>query len=186
MEADWEFEIGPDAPVIDAHWEGLIDLARHPERAADLPEATDLPELAEALVRLNNPETYLRTSKCDLWRVDPEEQQLDSDELDTPSEAIGAACACYIDLTAREPLQWENPDQVAQTCTALCAYLRSAPLRCCRADLVIRQAILADEKNELGITAYLTACGPSEEAAKSTLVQALHVFTDFILAVQTR
>jgi len=38
MEADWEFEVGPDtaglaAPVIDACWPGFVDLRHNPERA---------------------------------------------------------------------------------------------------------------------------------------------------------
>jgi hypothetical protein len=42
METDWEFEMGPDAaglaaPVIEAHWEGFVDLQRQSERAGDLP-----------------------------------------------------------------------------------------------------------------------------------------------------
>ena len=39
MEADWEFEVGGDAPVIEACWEGFIDLRKTPERARQLPEA---------------------------------------------------------------------------------------------------------------------------------------------------
>ena len=48
MEADWEFEVGPDAaglapPVIEAAWAGFIDLQCAPEQAGDLPEADLLP-----------------------------------------------------------------------------------------------------------------------------------------------
>jgi hypothetical protein len=63
MEADWEFEVEgetaaaeapiPEAPIIDACWPGFVDLRRNPERAWDLPEARQLPALAEALARLN-------------------------------------------------------------------------------------------------------------------------------------
>jgi hypothetical protein len=30
MEADWEFEVGGDAPVIDALWPGFVDLRLSP------------------------------------------------------------------------------------------------------------------------------------------------------------
>src|SRR4051812_38986462 len=53
MEADWEFEIGGDAPVIEANWKGFVDLCAHPERVSELTECGELPALAEALVRLN-------------------------------------------------------------------------------------------------------------------------------------
>ena len=35
MEADWEFEVGGDAPVIEARWPGFVDLRRNPERAME-------------------------------------------------------------------------------------------------------------------------------------------------------
>ena len=38
MEADWEIEIGGDAPVIEAHWFGFVDLRIEPSRANELPE----------------------------------------------------------------------------------------------------------------------------------------------------
>ena len=35
MEADWEFEVGGDAPVIDACWPGFVDLRRIPGAARE-------------------------------------------------------------------------------------------------------------------------------------------------------
>ncbi|MGA2249024.1 hypothetical protein [Terracidiphilus sp.] len=182
MEADWEFEIGPDAPVIDASWESLVNLAAHPEKATELPEAADFPQLAEALIRLNRPDAIVRTSKCDVWPVNLDEESLDTDELDAPPGMAEAASACYIDLTARDPQRWEKPDTIRQDCVDLCAQLRLVSLRCCRTDLVIRRAVFAG-KVALGVTAYLTACGQSEEAAKIVLGEALHTFADSVLAV---
>ena len=52
MEADWEIEIGGDAPVIEAIWAGS-SICVFPRRAANCSEARQLPGLAEALVRLN-------------------------------------------------------------------------------------------------------------------------------------
>ncbi|WP_058185979.1 hypothetical protein [Terracidiphilus gabretensis] len=182
MEADWEFEIGADVPIIDAHWESLVDLTAHPEKVTELPEAADFPQLADALVRLNGPHSAVRTSKCDLWPVDLDEESLDADELDASPGMAEAAWACYIDLTARDPQRWENPDTIRQDCVALCAQLRLVSLRCCRADLVIRRAVVAGG-DALGVTAYLTACSQSEEHAKNVLKQALHAFADSALAV---
>jgi hypothetical protein len=182
MEADWEFEISSDAPVIDAHWQGYVDLSAHPERAADLPEAISLPALAEMLTRLNSPSSRMWTSKCDVWQVDPNAEQLDPDELDSPLGMPTAACACYIDLLSRSRERWANPDDLAQDCRALCTHLRSVELRCCRADLVIRRAVLADGETKSAVTAYLTACGSSDEAARQVLAQALHAFADSLLS----
>jgi hypothetical protein len=186
MEADWEFEIGPGAPVIDAHWEGHIDLVTHPEQTVDLPEVAGFPQLADTLVQLNGSEAFVWTSKCDLWQVDPDETPLDADELDAPAGTAEAARACYIDLMTSELHRWENPDRLAQDCAALSARLRSVALRSCRTDLVIRRAVLADGEATLGVTAYLTACGPSEEAAGNVLGQALYAFADSVSAVWMR
>jgi hypothetical protein len=183
MEADWEFEIGPDAPIIDAHWEGLLDLAAHPEHAINLSEVADFPQLAEALVRLNGPQVWVRTSKCDVWPVDLDEESLDADELDAQPGMAEAAWACYIDLTARDPQRWKNSAAIEQDCVALCTQLRLVSLRCCRADLVIRQAVFTGGEEALGVTAYVTACGPSQEAAKKVLGQALRAFADSALGV---
>jgi hypothetical protein len=182
MEADWEFEISPDAPVIDAHWQGFVDLFAHPERAADLPEAAGLPALAEALMRLNNPKSCVWTSKCDVWQVDPDAEQLDPDELDLPSGMPAAACACYIDLLARSSERWANLDNLAQDCVTLCTRLRKVELRCCRADLIIRRAVLASDETTPAVTAYLTACGSSDESARLVLAEALHAFADSLLS----
>jgi hypothetical protein len=195
MEADWEFELGSGAPIIDAEWEGRVDLTAHPERARELPEAAEFPDIANALayalVRLNAADSPVWTAKCDVWIVDPEETHLDADDLGAPPQSLAAARACYIDLLPRAPRQWDAPsvpdelapDELAaasRDCVALCAMLQPIPLRCCRADLVIRRAVLRDGADMLGVTAYLTACGPTDVAAGETLAQALHVFADSV------
>ena len=181
MEADWEFEIGHDAPVIDAHWAGFVDLSAYPECADNLPEAAHLLTLADTLVRLNSQSSPVWTSKCDFWSVNPKEYRLDADELDATPGMLAVACACYIDLLVRQTEQWKNPDRTAHDCETLCARLRSVQLRCCRADFVIRKAVLAEEET-FGITAYFTACGSAIEASKTVLAQALHVVTDCVLS----
>src|SRR5579864_2734004 len=105
MEADWEIEIGNEAPVIDAGWEGFVDLRTAPERAVAFAETKDFPALAETLVRLNAPSSPIWTSKSDLWKPD----SFDADELDGPAEAGNYALACYIDLLPRDDRQWPVP-----------------------------------------------------------------------------
>ena len=68
MEADWEVEVGADAPVID----GLLGRARGSvtatrERAMTLPESRQLAGLAKALIQLNSAGSPVWTSKCDVW-----------------------------------------------------------------------------------------------------------------------
>ena len=180
MEADWEFEVGGEAPVIEAAWPGFVDLRRNPERAWELPEAAELLALAEALARLNAAASPVWTSKCDLWPV-VDIAEFDADELDAPPECAAHAMGCYIDLLprtdrSRNDLQWCQPDEAAAACKQVCGLLHVVPLRCCRVDLVVRRAFLAPDEMGLGITAYLTACGPSPAEAMQTLEAALAAF----------
>jgi hypothetical protein len=182
MEADWEFELGPDAaggaaPVIDALWPGLVNLRRSPELAWQLPEAAAFPALAEALIRLNGAGSLVWSCKCDYWpRLDAGE--FDPDELDAPPGCAEYAMGCYIDLLPVSGEQWLTPEGFEKVCKRWCGLLRAVPLRCCRVDLVVRRAVLNAEQLDLGITAYLTACGASSAEAARTLQEALASFAD--------
>lgn len=181
MEADWEFEVGGDAPVIDPFWSGFVDLRLMPERAYNLPETAQLPSLAAALKRLNAEPSPVWTSKCDFWpSLKPED--LDSDELDAPPGCSAHAAGCYIDLLAKSDQTWSLPPLAEAACKRLCALLSAVPLRCCRVDLIIRRAQIAPSLMDLGITAYITACGPSADEAKDTLEAAVAAFADAFCA----
>ena len=175
MEADWEIEIGGDAPVIDADWPEFVDLRRSPARVSEIAEARLQPGLAEALVRMNAAASPVRTCKTDVFvpeRVDP-------DELDAPHETANHAVACYIDLLMRSDQVWNTPPEAERACKQLCTRLHAIPLRRCRVDLVIRRAIVADA-NDLGVTVYLTACGQTLMDAKTRLQECLSAFADAV------
>lgn len=182
MEADWEFEIGADAPVIEPRWPGFVDLRAQPELAARLPEAVVFPALAQALARLNAHASPFWTSKCDFF-PSLTAAEFDAGELDASSADAVHAAACYIDLLPSSGLEWGHPDRAAEECKRICARLRSIPLRCCRADLVIRRvssppAFAAPDHVDLGITAYLTAGGATHQDAAAVLSGALAVWAD--------
>ncbi len=190
MEADWEVEVGGGAPAIEAHWPGFVDLRRSPEQAWRLPEAAQLPALAEALAKLNAAASPVWTSKCDLWPV-VEPDEFDADELDAPLGCRAHALGCYIDLLPGGEGQWDLPDKAAAACKRLCGLLRAVPLRCCRVDLVIRRTFIDQNPadvtglGEFGVTAYLTACGPSPAEAALTLGGALAAFADVLSSQST-
>jgi hypothetical protein len=174
MEADWEIEIGNQAPVIDAGWRGFVDLRHAPERAIELPETQDLPELADALTALNAPSSTVWSAKCDVWRPDAH----DPDELDAPRGEGKCAVACYIDLLPCAEQEWPDPADAVAFCRQVCATLHDFCLRSCRVDLIVRRALMEPGEQRLGITAYLTACGPSLKAAHATLASALAAFAE--------
>jgi hypothetical protein len=169
MEADWEFEIGGDAPVIDAHWNGFVDLRADPARAAELTECSQLPGLGDALARLNGAASPVWTSKADVFAPDP----IDPDELEAASECARAALACYIDVLARDEQQWKDRGAVESACRRMCDLLHAWNLDRCRADLVVRQAFLGPDREGLGVTVYATACGTDTDGAKARLVECL-------------
>ena len=177
MEADWEVEIGDHAPVIDACWPGLVDLRTNPQWVAEFPEVRDLPALGDVLARLNGSGSPVWTSKCDVWRV----EEFDGDELDAPQEMGEEATGCYIDLLTARPRLWDSVNSALAASKMVCARLRAMPLRCCRADLVVRQAALGKVASSHGITAYLTACGGSQESAAEQLGRALAVLADCVI-----
>ncbi|MGD0892299.1 MAG: hypothetical protein ABR923_12250 [Terracidiphilus sp.] len=181
MEADWEVEVGGGAPVIDAAWAGLVDLRLDPGLAHELTEAAQFPALGRALATLNSSGSPVSTSKCDVWTlVDPADWS--PDELNAPVKCAAHAVGCYIDLLPASGGQWNVPETASESCKRLCARLHSVPLRCCRADLVIRQANRGHVELELGITAYLTGCGATADEAAQVLGTALHAFADAVLA----
>jgi hypothetical protein len=184
MEADWEFEVGGDAPVIDARWPGLIDLQSTPERAWNLPEAVQLPAMAVALVKLNAAPSPVWTSKCDVWDHLGMET-CDAGELDAPSGCFAHAMGCYIDLLPKSDQQWPDPAMAADGCRKVCDRLHAVPLRCCRVDLIVRRAYLVPDHTKLGITAYLTSCGESPAEASRTLQAALATFADALCTHST-
>ena len=184
MEADWEVEIGPGAPVIDARWAGFVDLRQTPEQALQLSEVASLPSLADVLVRLNGVESPIWTSKCDLWPVvDPAE--FHPDEMDASAENATHAWACYTDLLSRNGEQWNDPALAVEWCRSICKRLHGVSLTHCRADLIVRQALISAANIGVGITAYLTACGPTAENANQVLQSALRTFTDAVCTSST-
>ena len=178
MEADWEFEVGDDAPVIEARWPGFVDLRTHPNRVGELTETRQLSGLADALVRLNSTNSPLWTSKTDVF--DP--GSIDVDELDATSQEAQHAIACYIDLLMRSDQQWNLPFKAERFCRTLCVRLHEMQLRCCRVDLVIRRAHVRPDLNDLGTTAYLTACGRSASDASVRLAECLAAFAAIVTA----
>lgn len=186
MECDWEVELGGDAPVIDAHWENLVDLRFSPGRAQELSEVAALPVLAEILARLNGVGSPVWTAKCDVWPIDTRDPEVfDADEFDAAAESANQGLACYVDLLPGDELLWQSADLVIEWCRAVCKLLNAAPLRCCRADLIVRRAYLAREnRTALGVTAYISACGRDQLESAAALGSTLAVFVDTVLAAR--
>jgi hypothetical protein len=170
MEADWEVEIGPETPVIDALWAGFVDLRCAPERIGEIEETRRLPALADALMRLNRTET-MWTAKCDLWTL----AEWDPDEMDATMGETAHAVACYVDLLPQDGSVLSTLESAEQWARLVTAGLRSVMCRRCRMDLVIRTAFVRDLRG-FGITAYVAGCGEDSDQSMNALGAALKVF----------
>ena len=174
MQADWEFEAGPGDPIIDAAWTGLVDLRRNPGDICEVGETAVVPALAPALLRLNSASSPVWTAKCDVWTP----ESVDPDELDAPAAQTACALACYIDLLPSDATDWHTIAGMEAFCRHLCGVLRAISARCCRADLVVRRAVLSAETESLGITVYLSACGASSGQTTAALSAAIDALVD--------
>lgn len=179
MEADWEFDICGDAPVIEAHWPGFVSLRKEPWRVDEIAETRMLPGLTAALLRLNEAGSPVWTCKTDVFVPDA----IDPDELAATNDEAKVVIACYIDILPRSEQGWNLPSNAEQDCRKLCARLREVSLHCCRIDMVIRRARIGSRSadgNELGATVYLTACGRTSTEAAERLAGCLRTFVRLI------
>jgi hypothetical protein len=119
------------------------------------------------------------TSKSDLWVLNSSLNEWDPDEMDAAPENSVAGLGCYIDMLPREPDDFSGLNRVEAWVRAKVGRLRQITVRCCRADLVIRRAVIGDVDG-FGVTAYLSACGADRRAAEETLGFALAVLTQAI------
>jgi hypothetical protein len=162
MDIDWEVEIGGGAPVIDAHWQGFVDLRAHPERIGEIAEASQFPPLAALLIKLNSLTSPVWTSKCDAWVPETGGQ------------------ACYVDLIPHDESVFAEWQRAEGFCRALVkqmiVYDNSENGE--TITLVVRQAI-ASQAEGFGVTAYFSADGTSPDSA---MVRAMVAFSNAILS----
>jgi hypothetical protein len=112
MLAEWTAECAADAPAIVVPWSdaasGLhfVNLRTDPYAVAEITEAEHYPALSRALRSINAQRSPLLSSKCDVWNIAPdsEEMQALTLELDFFSESPmpPAAMGSYIDLVWRD------------------------------------------------------------------------------------
>ncbi|HEV2280544.1 MAG TPA: hypothetical protein VGS02_20360 [Acidobacteriaceae bacterium] len=171
MEADWAAEVGPDLPVIEADWPGLVDLRSDPEAVERIPEAADYAALRNALLQLNAPESPVRTTKCDVWTLTT--QEIDPLEFGCSSGSELVGLACYIDLVAVEPALFGSFDRLEAWARRAVKEMRDAAAAG-RVDLVIRAARAAGGEG-FAMTLYAAGCGADTASAQASWASALRL-----------
>ncbi|MBV8436382.1 MAG: hypothetical protein JOY95_02585 [Silvibacterium sp.] len=173
MEADWDFEIGPDLPSITVPWDGFIDLRNRADAATkEISEAAGHPALFDALITLNSPDSPVFTSKCDVWEIKQEE--IDIYEFAARRESASRGFASYIDVILVDREKFQSLEFHELWVRRITEDLRARVLANCRADLVVRPATIHSLSGS-GITIYAAGCGgdaPAAYAAWETVLQA--------------
>ena len=172
MEADWAAEIGPDLPVIEADWPGLLDLRSDPKAVESIPEAAEYPAVREVLLQLNAPESPARTTKCDVWTLGAEE--IDPLEFGWESGAELGGLACYIDVVAMDPEVFASFERHEAWARRAVKEMRDARAGPGRVDLVIRAA-RATGSDGFAMTLYAAGCGPDPHSAEASWAAALRL-----------
>jgi len=148
MDADWSVELGADDAVLEFPWSSpdgaqcYLDLRRHPELRAEIPEAVRFPELGEFLLVMNGPTSPWLTAKCDLWFDD------ELDEAEAIYHAKQKFCA-YVDLVLREDdarFSFSRHEQCVKSAARALASDDELPVAC---EFIVRRCWYHTETNPL-------------------------------------
>jgi hypothetical protein len=180
VETDWSVAAGADDPVIETQWSdavsGLrwldlrVDVQMQRDRIAALPEAARSPVMARALTKLNAPQGWLMTTKCDRWQLSEAERAELADALDAPVPEHG--CGSYIDVLMAHAAPMADfllHEEWARMTALRCAAL---PNPDARLELVVRPARNKDTW-VYGLTVYCYANGADEQLAEAAWASAL-------------
>ncbi len=170
MEADWSVEVGADFPVIFVPWEGYIDLRRGPSVVSEIAEAAEIPELAQALIKLNLKTSPVFSSKCDLWLLP--EDEIDPLEFETSRKDAKQGIACYIDIVARAQASFSSFPACERWARSATHEMHSVRMPQARVELVVRPAVV-DAREGFAITLYVAACAATESGARGVFRAAL-------------
>lgn len=162
MECDWAVEVGAGLPVIDASWDGFVDLRANPSAANTLDEAVKHPALREALLRLNAPDSPHFTSKCDAWTL--AEGEIDPDEFGTEPKNAATGFASYVDVLAHDTKNFTSFPFHEGFAREVTSRLGRLEVQGGRIDIVVRAAFFKGQDG-YGFTLYSAGCGSSESAA---------------------
>lgn len=174
MEADWSVEVGPDLPMIVVPWEGFVDLRRDPSLAFGLSEAANAPTLTQSLIRLNQENSLIFTSKCDLWLLSADE--IDPLEFDAKNVDAREGIACYIDIIARRHSLFASFTAHETWVRSATNKMRGVRMPQTHADLVIRPSTV-NERDGYALTLYVASCGATEDAAQAIFRATLEAAT---------
>jgi hypothetical protein len=189
MDADWSVDASADDPVIVVPWTdeaggaGFVDLVSDPGAIHLLPEAVQHGAIREALLRLNDISTGLRSAKCDVWVISAEEMRSLATrfELAAASRGLGS----YVDVlsegfAAAELAVYETWARQMVRALAEATSEDPADEEASCAEFVVRPAS-HNGVWSYGVTMYVWSVGEDESAAKERWSRALHQVVSVLL-----
>jgi hypothetical protein len=191
MQADYEVELGPDAPALEVPWRSAdgsaryFDLRSQPELLLEISEAAANPDLARFLSAINSPRSHFQSAKCDGWL---------SDEI-SEAEAIFEAkwkFASYVDLFFTDETAQRDLEIHRSTSSKLAKLLVKAPEVSAAAEFMVRRCYFHRttdmETSEDGycITFYLSGYGDDEDQARRRWVIGLELVQNALIQLTQR
>jgi hypothetical protein len=173
MLADWTAECADDAPTIVVPWHDpnsaahFVDLRAEPYDIAEIHEAEHTPALGRALRALNATRSPLFTSKCDAWRMAPDELTHLILDLDLDPDSFAAGFAAYIDILWRDRTLFASAHQQQDRLDRVVRRAQRLEHPQTRLDLTLRPALL-DRTTVLegyAVTVHLFAAGVDHASA---------------------
>jgi hypothetical protein len=175
MDVDTSLELATGDAVLEIPWsspDGALryrDLVAYPELLKEIREASEFPELAEFLARVNAAERSLQTVKCDTWA---------SDEIEPAEQIYGVSSkhGCYCDLVFREGPRRFSLDAYETVVTAAAAKLRALPDVYAAIEFVIRRCYFWEDgetRQGFAITTFVVGYGADAADAQKQCGTAL-------------
>ena len=191
MQADYEIELGPDAPALEVPWRSsdgssrYFDLRARPELLLEISEAAGNPELGRFLSAVNAPRSHFQSAKCDSWL---------SDEI-TEAEQIYEArwkFASYVDLFFADLAAQMDLTRNRTFSAKLAELLGKAPDVSAAAEFMVRRCYfhrtgdmnLSDDG--FCITFYLTGYGDDEDQAQRRWAIGLELVQNALIQLTQR
>ena len=168
MEADFSVELGHDDPVLDFPWAdpqgkiAYVDLKRHPELLARVPEVDQFPELGAFLRTVNSAISMVESAKCDAWAT---EELTPEEEIFGGSHKFGS----YVDLVFTRLEDRDSFPFHERFARRLVGLLRQTPETVSAAEVCVRRAYFADAGNVhegCYFTFYVSGYGDAEDRAR--------------------
>jgi hypothetical protein len=203
MDADYEVELGPEAPALEIPWEdpegrwNYVDLRaeagaagpdweRNLKRVVDrIPETRQFPPLRRFLLAVHAPQSPWQTAKCSVWA--------EAAEASNPYNAA-LAHSSYLDLMLTggcAPLsaELELHERLAKELAMMLAADESVEAQ---AEVVVRRcyfhrgAITEDSDAGYCLTLFLSGYGASAAKAAESLRRAMALAAEALLKLQPR